>query len=116
MNFFLDENFPKAAITVLESKGHTVFDIRATEYEGSDDNTIFKMAQKEKAIFLTTDKDFYHTIPTTHENHCGVIVIALHQPNRFNILEKLEYILEKYDLSKIDSKVLLLRDTHYTVL
>ena len=116
MNFLLDENFPKAAHALLESKGHKVFDIRSTEHEGLDDNSIFSMAQKEQAIFLTTDKDFYHTIPFIHKIHSGIIVIALHQPNRFNILEKLEYILENYDLSKINSKVLLLRDKHYTIL
>jgi len=30
MIFFLDENFPKKVISLLEKQGHTVFDIRGT--------------------------------------------------------------------------------------
>ena len=116
MNFFLDENFPKTAHQVLESMGHSVFDIRNTKYEGLDDNKIFERAQNEKAIFLTTDKDFFHTIPILYKKHYGIIVIALSRPNRNNILDKLKYILNNYDLSKINSKVLLLRDNHYTII
>lgn len=115
MNLFLDENFPKTALKPLSSKGFKVFDIRGTEFEGSDDVTLFKMAQDKKAIFLTTDKDFFHTIPHLYEQHFGVIVIAIRQPNRQSIIEKLNYILHYFDLSDIDSKVILLRDNHYTI-
>ncbi len=62
MKFFLDENFPRKATCMLESHGFEVFDIRGTEIEGADDTTLFEKAQQHEAIFLTTDKDFYHTI------------------------------------------------------
>ena len=44
MNFFLDENFPKAATKFLEENNHIVFDIRSSEFEGADDQEIFRMA------------------------------------------------------------------------
>ena len=48
---------------ILESRhrsiGHKVFDIRSTKFEGTDDFSIFELAQEENAIFLTTDKDFF---------------------------------------------------------
>ena len=116
MNFFLDENFPKTVSILLEKKGHTVFDIRSTENEGLDDISIFKLAQQKKAIFLTTDKDFFHTIPFLFKSHHGVIIIALRKPNRKSITEKLSYTLLHFDLSSFQSKVLLLRDNDFSII
>jgi predicted nuclease of predicted toxin-antitoxin system len=69
VKFFLDENFPRKATRMLESHGFEVFDIRGTEIEGADDKTLFEKAQQHEAIFLTTDKDFYHTVPFFYESH-----------------------------------------------
>lgn len=110
MRFFLDENFPKTVSKLLIDNGHDVFDIR-----GSSDVAIFKIAQNMEAIFLTTDKDFFHTVPLLYKSHCGVIVINLHQPNRRNILEKLKWALKNVDLYTFKDRVLLLRDTTYVI-
>jgi predicted nuclease of predicted toxin-antitoxin system len=115
MTFFFDENFPKTVAKILNSKGHEIIDIRSTELEGADDISIFKMAQEKKAIFLTTDRDFFHTIPHLFEKHHGIIVIAVRSPNRSSISEKLFFALDHFDLSNFESKVLLLRDKHYTL-
>ena len=115
MRFFLDENFPMSATEILETDGHQVFDIRNTEFEGSDDQLIFELAQRKKAIFLTTDKDFFHTIPSLYKTHYGVIVIALRRPNRQKIIKKLLFVLTKIDLTKADSKVIFLKDNKYYI-
>lgn len=93
MIFFLDENFPKKAIPILEAEGFQVFDIRGTEFEGADDVDIFKKAQEHKAVFLTTDKDFFHTVHFLYETHYGIIVIALSQPDSIKILDKFQLAL-----------------------
>ena len=116
MNFFLDENFPKPAADVLISRGHQVFDIRSTEFEGSSDSTIFQLAQEKEAILPTTDKDFFHTIPFLFEEHCGIIVIALRQPNRESVLEKVVFVLDHFELTDLKSKVLHLKDKHYSLI
>ncbi len=77
MNFFLDENFPKSIAPILERQGYTIYDIRGTELEGSDDKSIFKLAQEKHAIFLTTDRDFFYTIPNLFKKHYGVIIITV---------------------------------------
>ena len=51
MNFFLDENFPKKAISLLEKYKHNTFDIRGSSNEGLDDKEIFSLAKEEKAVF-----------------------------------------------------------------
>lgn len=115
MNFFLDENIPKSAGRYLESHGHSVYDIRTTTDEGAEDAVIFEMAQNEKAIFITTDRDFFHTIPYLFKSHFGVIVIALSQPNRNRILEKLKWAIDNLDLLNFSNKILLMRNNQYTI-
>jgi predicted nuclease of predicted toxin-antitoxin system len=115
MTFFLDENFPKSSIKLISDLGHKVIDIRASEKEGADDYEIFDMAQKHGAIFLTTDKDFYHTVPFQYSKHHGVVIIALSQPNRERIIEKLAYFFKFFKIETMDSKVILFRDKTYSV-
>jgi predicted nuclease of predicted toxin-antitoxin system len=110
VKFFLDENFPRKAARLLEDQGFDVFDIRGTELEGADDKTLFERAQQEEAIFLTTDKDFYHSVPFLYKSHHGIIVIALSQPDSPRILEKLEAALDLIKYTPINSKCLLLKD------
>ena len=76
MNFFLDENFPKKASDLLKKYNYTVFDIRGSNQEGINDIDIFNLSQSKESIFLTTDKDFYHTIHLTNKPHFSIVVIA----------------------------------------
>jgi predicted nuclease of predicted toxin-antitoxin system len=115
MTFFLDENFPKKSIQTLEEAGHKVIDIRGTEQEGITDIEIFSLAKKSKAVFLTCDRDFYHTIHLTEKPHFGIIVIALRQPNSSAILEKLEWILNKVNELDLPDTCILLRDQKYSI-
>ncbi|MCH7763737.1 MAG: DUF5615 family PIN-like protein [Candidatus Marinimicrobia bacterium] len=115
MIFFLDENFPKLAGVYLESIGHKIIDIRSTKNEGLDDLEIFEMAQHHRAIFLTTDRDFFHTIPYLFDKHYGVIVIALSKPNRQTIINKLKWAIEKFDLLNFSNKIVLMRNKNYSI-
>jgi predicted nuclease of predicted toxin-antitoxin system len=96
MKFFLDENFPKTAAGLLVSMGHEVLDIRGHTRGGAEDKRIFEMAQAQNAVFLTTNRDFFHTIPHLYPNHCGIVVIALRQPNRKAITYRLSWFLERF--------------------
>ncbi len=110
MIFFLDENFPKAASELLRSLHHEVIDIRNTPDEGITDDEIFRKAQEASAILLTTDLDFSHTIPVTVDQHCGVVVIALRQPNRVQIMSKLQWFLDHLDSFHMSNAVIVMRD------
>jgi hypothetical protein len=115
MNFFLDENFPKSALELLREKGHSVFDIRGSSDEGADDVYIFEQAQKHNAVFLTTDRDFFHTIPQLFPRHNGIVVIALRQPCRFALIKRLEWFLAHKTESSLAGKAYLLRDSAFKV-
>ena len=89
MRFFLDENFPRPAIAFLESAGHSASHALQTFPPGAADAKLFAYAQERKAIFVTTDKDFFHTVPLAFERHSGAIVITLRKPNRADLLRRL---------------------------
>ena len=114
MNFFLDENFPKSAQSYLAQRRHSCLDVRDYLPQGTDDRVVFLLAQEHRAILLTTDKDFYHTIPFLHPSHHGVVVFSLHQPNRQAILRRLQWFLDYAPASMRDT-VYLLRDRTFVV-
>ena len=113
MNFFLDENFPKSAVAILSTSGHEAFDLRGTPREGIPDFEIFAEAQKLGAVFLTTDRDFFHTIPHLYERHAGVIMIALRQPNRESILNKLLWAINTIRAADFANRTFQLRDNNW---
>ena len=114
MNFFLDENFPKSAHAYLTQRGHVCFDVRDCLPQGSDDRTVFQTAQAHRSVFLTTDKDFYHTVPFFYPSHDDVVVISLHQPNRKALLQRLQWFLDYAPVSMANT-IYLLRDKTFVV-
>ncbi|HUA65167.1 MAG TPA: DUF5615 family PIN-like protein [Alphaproteobacteria bacterium] len=88
MNFFLDENFPRPALTFLTSAGHSASHALQHFPLGTPDEILFAHAQEKKAVFVTTDRDFFHTIPLAYEHHSGAIVITLRKPNRADLIRR----------------------------
>ncbi|MBD3393374.1 MAG: hypothetical protein GF410_15265 [Chitinivibrionales bacterium] len=84
--------------------------MRGTPDEGAADTWLFEQAQKVGAVFVTTDKDFYHTIPTRFTKHHGAIVIALRHPNGPAILAKFEAALRFIQTFDLQSNVILFTD------
>ncbi|HEX7570190.1 MAG TPA: DUF5615 family PIN-like protein [Verrucomicrobiae bacterium] len=111
MNFFLDENFPRPALVQLQSAGHTAVHALETFPPGTADDQLFAHAQQESAIFITTDKDFFHTIPLAFAQHQGAIVITLRRPNRDELLRRLADALAALGERKLDNSVWLVTDT-----
>jgi predicted nuclease of predicted toxin-antitoxin system len=89
MTFFLDENFPRPVLSDLEAAGHTASHALDSFPPGTDDDKLFARAQELKAIFVTTDRDFYHTVPLAFVRHHGAIVITLRKANRADLLRRL---------------------------
>jgi len=55
--FLADENFPLKAVKFLQDKGVDVVSIQATS-PGAKNGEVVRIAEKEKRILLTFDKDF----------------------------------------------------------
>ena len=109
MRILLDENFPKSASDVIVAAGHEVVPFEDVCDFGTDDETVFGRAQELGAVILTSDRDFYHTVPLLHPEHYGIVVVALRQPSRNGILERLQWFFENFDCP-MKNRVFILRD------
>ena len=109
MTFLLDENFPRSAAEVITAAGHeAILFSDACEF-GENDEAVFNGAQRLGAVILTSDRDFYHTVPLVHPEHDGIVVVALRQPNRKSILMRLQWFLENFE-GPFANRVFILRD------
>jgi predicted nuclease of predicted toxin-antitoxin system len=111
MRFFLDENFPRPALPMLQELGHTALHALEVFPPGTDDDTLFVHAQKVGAIFISTDKDFFHTVPLAFEHHHGSLVIALRRPNRTGLLTRLADALKELEERSLADSIWLITDT-----
>ena len=60
MKIFVDENIPLMTVQALRAEGHDVRDICGTPDEGMDDESLWKMIQREGRLLITTDKGFFY--------------------------------------------------------
>ena len=93
MKIFVDENIPAMTVRELRNAGHDVADIRGTENEGMSDEEVWKKVQEEQRLLISTDKGFAQK---RHENHNGVLVIRLKQPNRLKIHNKVIQAMNRF--------------------
>lgn len=101
---------------MLREEGHEVFDVRDSDRLDRRDEWVFEFAQQHAAILLTTDRDFFHTVPHLYPFHYGAVVFALTQPNRSSILKKLAWFLERFSNRSMQNTVIQLRDNTYAIL
>ena len=76
MTFLLEENFPKAATSVLFGVEHEVFDVREMGMAGCTDAAVLAKAEELGAVILTPDRNFFHTLQHRSGHQPGVITIA----------------------------------------
>ena len=110
MKFLLDENFPKTAVAFLTSSGHQAVDFPRNCGRRLKNPEVFQKAQRLSVVLLTTDRDFFHTIPLLYPEHAGVVVVALRQPNRAGIIMRLEWLLGHIPESAFRNRAFQLRD------
>jgi predicted nuclease of predicted toxin-antitoxin system len=77
MHLLVDENFPRAVIAALRGHGHDVASIWE-QARGAPDEAVLLLAQKERRIVVTFDKDFGELafrrgLPA----ECGIVLLRL---------------------------------------
>ena len=102
-------------MALLEKYGHIGRSALELCEKGTQDASLFQKVQLQKALFLTTDKDFFHTVPSLFKDHAGIVVIAIHQPNRQKILQRLEWVLRWLKQGRLAGRVLLVTEYHHLV-
>ena len=97
MRFLANENFPGAAVAMLESAGHDVVWLRNAA-PGASDPEVLAWAVREARILLNFDKDFGElaraaTLPRT----CGVVLFRIPVPNPRDVGRRLVDLIAARD-------------------
>ena len=79
MLFIADANVFVPMVDGLRDMGHDVFDVKEKGLENLSDPEIFRLAQKERRILVTMDKDFSNILLYPPGEHQGIIVVKLYR-------------------------------------
>lgn len=105
----LDENIGKRVVLTLRKSGFDVSSI-LEDAPGSADALVLKMAQSEKRILVTLDRDFGALVFRDSASHVGVLYLRLQKESVENILFVLESVLQKYG-NKLKKKFTIASET-----
>jgi predicted nuclease of predicted toxin-antitoxin system len=76
MNFFADEGVDRQIVERLRQGGNLVWYVADME-PGISDDAVLSLANREKALLLTTDKDFGEMVFRQHRHASGIVLIRL---------------------------------------
>jgi predicted nuclease of predicted toxin-antitoxin system len=107
MKFCVDENIPRITVDELRRLGHDVLDIRESPKQGLTDDLLWKEAQSEHRILVTTDKGF---VSHRNENHHGVLIVRLRQPNEQKIHARVLQALNQFPEKNWPGLLVVMRD------
>ena len=108
MKILVDENIPSCTVVELKNLGHDVLDIRGTNEQGMDDESLWQKVQAEQRLFITTDKGFIHH---RDETHFGILVIRLRQPNEQKIHQRVMQAVNQFSEEEWQGLTVVMRDT-----
>jgi len=108
MKILVDENIPLVTVYALRQNGHDVKDIRGTEAEGMPDSDLWKIAEQEGRLLISTDKGF---VNYRNEIHHGIIVVLLKRPNTRSIYERIMKVITQYSDAAWKNMLVVIRDT-----
>lgn len=100
---------PLAVVQALVERGHDVVDIRQTAREGSPDEEIWRIAQCEKRLLLTTDKDF--RVYRATSPHVGILIVCLRRPSGASLTRRFLDLLDRFEPSGWVNTTVMARDS-----
>jgi predicted nuclease of predicted toxin-antitoxin system len=96
----LDECLPVECANLLTARGHGVETVPQEGLQGEPDESIWSAAQKEQRFLVTTDLDFSDIRRYTPGQHCGVLLIRLHDEGKRTLLSYLEWLINEHDVER----------------
>ena len=76
MKFLADEGVDRSVVDGLRALGFNVYYV-IEEERSQDDDVLLEIAEREKRILITRDKDFGELVYRLNKAHAGVILVRL---------------------------------------
>ena len=112
MKILVDENIPSITASELKKLGHDIMDIRGTSQQGLPDDDLWRLAQQERRMFITTDKGF---AANRSEDHHGILIIRLRQPSEQTIHLRVMSAIKRFSEREWTGLLVVIRDTVQSV-
>ena len=112
MQILVDENIPRPTVVRLRELGHDVLDIRGTPREGLKDELLWKLAQKEKRLLISTDR---HFLRYWNVSHSGALVVLLSQAKLQTIHAKIMKTMDQFSPEEWRELLVVVRDTFQSI-
>jgi len=110
IKFLADENIAFRVIETLREEKFNVLSIYEEKLSGLSDEKILRMAQRQKRIILTHDKDFGNLIHQPHQLHSGIILLRLKNQSPQNVINHLIPFLKKIKLDEIKNRLVVFQE------
>jgi len=95
MRFIVDESSGRAVAESLRALGHDVLAVPEVMLSAHD-HDILSRAASEGRILITNDKDFGELVFRNGGEHCGVVLLRLHDESASNRVRVAKAIVEQY--------------------
>ena len=112
MKLLVDENIPRQTVHALRELGHDVLDVRGTDKQGISDSELWRIAQDQKRLLITTDRDF--AVRRT-ESHFGMLIVCLRRPNLRRIHDRVIAGIEQCAEGEWPGALVMVRDVAQSV-
>jgi predicted nuclease of predicted toxin-antitoxin system len=100
MKIKLDENLPLRLATLLSDFGHDLQTVHDERLVGHADTEIWEVTQRESRFLIKQDLDFFDTRQFVPGSHHGILLLRLRSPTRRDLIERIEKIFEKENVSE----------------
>lgn len=116
MKFLTDENVAVSVVDFLRTKGFDVKDIKEEFLHGIPDKDIFDIAQKEKRIIITHDRDFIEIVKDYRKDFEGIILIRCKIQNPENVSEALGRLLNAKSIFRVKNSLIILNEEQFIIM
>jgi len=108
LKFLVDSSTGKHVFDFLLEKD---FDVKYVSYimPGNNDEDILKLAEKEKRILITNDKDFGKLVYKLKQPAYGIILLRLLDETKKNKIKIIKYVLENFS-HKLEKKFIVAKE------
>lgn len=115
MRFIADENIPNALILAMRRKGYSIKDIKEENLIGISDHELLTIANKEKRIIITFDKDFTNLFQFPLKSHSGIIVLRYSNKHVQNVITQFCYLLDSPLKDKLENSLCEIFDNYVKI-
>jgi len=105
MRVKVDEDLPRAAKQLLRMKEYDASSVVDQGMGGWKDPELWAAVQEERRLLVTADKGFGDIRAHPPGTHAGVLLLRPDEDGIGPIMELLERVLDKYDLSSLAGTV-----------